>query len=349
MSSFDPFPDDDPLAARLRDALRSEADMVHTSDDSLGNIRARTAGARPWWRHPAALAVAAAAVIGLAAGGLVAVLGGDSDDPVVAGPGTSGDEKTTAPETPTPSESPAPTPTDTPTPIPAEGDVYVYYVMDDPVAGPRLYREQRPNIGTDPISAALLTMFEEPPLDPDYSSPWPDESTIAFNYNIKGDTVNLDLSEFVSAGAATELAAVQQLVYTVTANDPSVKQVRITVNNEAPRSGHADWSEPVARAPMVDVQGLIWLLGPTEGQAVSAPVQISGYGTAFEATVTWQIVDESGQVVAEDFTDAGANGEFGDFSDTVKLEPGTYEIRAFESSAEDGRPLNTDTKTFTVE
>jgi hypothetical protein len=54
-------------------------------------------------------------------------------------------------------------------------------------------------------------------------------------------------------------------------------------------------------------------------------------------------------VVAEGFTDAGANGEFADFRDSVELDPGTYELRAFESSAEDGRPLNTDSKVFTVE
>jgi hypothetical protein len=54
-------------------------------------------------------------------------------------------------------------------------------------------------------------------------------------------------------------------------------------------------------------------------------------------------------VVADGFTQAGANGEFDEFSDSVQLEPGTYEIRAFESSAQDGRPLHVDTKTFTVE
>ncbi len=54
-------------------------------------------------------------------------------------------------------------------------------------------------------------------------------------------------------------------------------------------------------------------------------------------------------MVDEGFTQGGANGEFGEFADTVDLAPGTYELRAFESSAEDGRPLHADTKTFTVE
>ncbi|MCY7374148.1 MAG: Gmad2 immunoglobulin-like domain-containing protein, partial [Spirochaetaceae bacterium] len=111
-----------------------------------------------------------------------------------------------------------------------------------------------------------------------------------------------------------------------------------------------DWSEPVARAPMLDVQGLIWVLAPTQDASVASPVTISGVGTAFEATISWQVRREgSDAVVAEGFTSGGANGEFGEFTDTVELEPGTYELRAFESSAEDGRPLHVDSKTFTVE
>src|SRR6187402_209779 len=58
-ASGDPPPhpldrDDDPLAARLRAALTSEADMVQPSDDGLQNIRAGIdeSGRRPWWRHP---------------------------------------------------------------------------------------------------------------------------------------------------------------------------------------------------------------------------------------------------------------------------------------------------------
>ena len=39
---------------------------------------------------------------------------------------------------------------------------------------------------------------------------------------------------------------------------------------------------------------------------------------------------------------------FGEFSDSVDLDPGTYELRAFEASAEDGSPIHVDTKTFTV-
>ena len=348
--SLDPLDPLDPLAARLRAALTSEADMVNPSDDGLQNIRAGVDSAhRPWWQHPAALAVAAAAVLGLLVGGGIALLGGDGQDGnVVAGQTSpSASESSNPGPSETATSSATADPSDTPAPVPIEGDVYVYYVMDDD-AGPRLYREQRPNIGMDPVSAAVSVMFAEPALDPDYSSPW--EGTELLDYTVDGDTATLDLSSFTEAGAEAETVAVQQLVYTVTANDPAVKRVRLLVDGDAPNSGHSDWAEPVSRAPMVDVQGLIWMLGPTEGTTVSSPVEITGYGTAFEGTVSWEVRrDGSDAVVAEGFTSAGANGEFGEFNDTVELEPGAYEIRAFESSAEDGRPIHVDSKTFTVE
>jgi len=341
----DSMPDDDPTAARLRAALTAEADMVQP-DDSLSSIRDRTGGDRPWWQRPAVLATAAAVALGLAVVGGVALLGGD-DDPTVATPGgkgtATGPATTSGPEE-SPSSSEA---TGTPTAPAVEGNVYVYYVMDQD-NGMRLYREERPNPGMDPVTAALSTMFTQPALDPDYDSTWP-RSTGIVGYSVDGETATVDVSDFPEVGASAEDIAVQQLVYTVTANDTSVKRVRLLVNGKTPPSGHQDWSEPIERSPRMDVQGLIWLLGPTEGETVSSPVQITGYGTAFEATVSWEVRRQgSDEVVAEGFTDAGANGEFADFSDSVELDPGTYELRAFESSAEDGRPLNTDSKVFTV-
>ena len=346
MTSYDGNAPDpaDPLAARLRAALTSEADMVNPSDDGLQRIRAGVDAAhRPWWQHPAALAVAAAAVLGLAAGGLAVALGGDGEDGNVIASQTSD-----AAETPSPSPTKEATESPSPSPMPIEGDVYVYYVMDDGQAL-RLYREQRPNIGMDPVTMALTAMLTEPALDPDYSSPWP-EGTQVLGQSVEGDMATVDLSDFVSVGAKAEDVAVQQLVHTVTANNPDVSSVRLLVNGEAPQSGHSDWSEPVSRAPMLDVQGLIWVLAPTQDASVASPVTISGVGTAFEATISWQVRREgSDAVVAEGFTQGGANGEFGEFGDAVELEPGTYEMRAFESSAEDGRPLHVDSKTFTVE
>ena len=194
--------------------------------------------------------------------------------------------------------------------------------------------------------AAVTTMVSEPPLDTDYYSLWP-KGTRLLDESVSGDTATVDLSKFPALGAEAETVAVQELVYTVTANDTSVKKVRLLVDGKAPQSGHNDWSKPVARAPMMDVQGWIWLLAPTEGATTSSPVAIQGYGTAFEGTISWEVTKD-GVKVAEGTTQGGSNGEFGEFSDTVDLDPGTYEIRALEFSAEDGSPIHVDTKTFAV-
>lgn len=312
--------------------------MVNPSDHGLQNIRSGVDSAhRPWWRHPATPALAAAVVLGLMAGGLAVALGGDGEDDSVTA-GQASEEATTSP-------SPSDNTTEATDPSAARENVYVYYVMDDGQS-PRLFREEH-SVSAGPPAAALAVqeLAAFPAQDPDYTSPWP-RSTRVTAYNTSGDTATVELTDFVSVSAEAENAAMQQLVYTVTANDPDVREVLLLVDGEAP-SGRADWSEPVARAPMVDVQGLIWLLGPTEGETVSSPVAIDGYGTAFEGTISWE-VRKDGAKVAEGFTQGGANGEFGEFSDTVDLEPGSYEIRAFEISAEDGSPLHVDTKTFTV-
>ena len=223
--------------------------------------------------------------------------------------------------------------------------------MDDPVSGPRLYREQRPNIGMDPGTYGLTAALSEPPLDPDYSSPWP-QGTELLSYTVKGDVATVDVSDFVKVGAAFETAAVQQLVYTVTANDKTVKKVTLLVDGKAPQSGHEDWSKPVARAPMVDVMGFIWLLTPTQGETVSSPVTFTGYGTAFEATISWDLHqgEADGPLIDEGFVMGGGNGEFSEFSGELgDLPPGTYTLRLLEYSAKDGSPQHVDTKTFTVE
>ena len=123
--------------------------MVTPSDDGLQQIRSGIdqQTKRPWWKHPATPALAAALVLGVMAGGIAVFAGGDdNDDNVVA---TQPSTSTTASESAQtePSDPPA---TGTPTtPIAVEGDVYVYYAMDDGKS-PRLYREQRPQPGHGP-------------------------------------------------------------------------------------------------------------------------------------------------------------------------------------------------------
>ena len=83
---------------------------------------------------------------------------------------------------------------------------------------------------------------------------------------------------------------------------------------------------------------------PQSGDEVSSPVSIKGNADVFEATVSIDILDSAGKRIVRTFTTAtcgtGCRGTF--FKDvpfTVEAtQPGT--ILVYESSAEDGKPIN---------
>jgi hypothetical protein len=346
---------DDVLETRLRRALNTEASMVNPSGDGLGRIRAgiEEQQASIWWRRPA-VALVAAAMVGLAVGGVAVALGQDDGGPnQVAGP--TEEPQTSAPTTEVPSPSQTPSPTSPSTgssntvrvpPLPSTVDVPVYYVADDG-RELRLYREFH-RADTHPegkIATAVAEMFGDRAIDPDYSSSWP-ASTEVLSVSRSGNTATVDLSGFPAVGADAETKAVQQLVYTVTATDKAVKRVRLLVDGEAPQSGHSDWSEPVARAPMLDVQGLIWILGPTQNSTVGSPVKVTVYGTAFEGNVIIKAFRGEEEVAMTFVTTA--QGEFREASTTFDLDPGTYTVRAYDGSGENGELTERDSKAFTV-
>ena len=198
------------------------------------------------------------------------------------------------------------------------------------------------------IATAVDQMFG-PAVDPDYSSSWP-ETTKVLSVSKSGDTATVDLSAFPSTGADAETKAVQQLVYTVTATDNSVKKVRLLVNGKAPQSGHSDWSQPVARAPMLDVQGLIWILAPTEGSTVGSPVKVTVFGTAYEGNVTIKVF--RGPSFDERWPSTFVTTEMGAFreaSTTIPLDPGTYaHPRLRRVRRRTATCIERDSKTFTV-
>lgn len=354
----------DNLDARLRRALSAEADMVNPAGDGLGRIRTVIDERRRpvWWRNPA-VALGAAAVLGLAAAaGAVALNDNGRDSELVATDPT----PTSTPRASTVSASPSPTPSASPSPSPSQTasepatkrvTVPVYFLGQK---GTRLYREfhAAPLLQGDPVVTALTQMFTPGTVqDEDYSSPWVSPGTPqvkVLSVRKSGDTAEVNLSQeatTLSVGSATAELAIQQVVYTVTAADPDVEKVRLRVEGRVVPElwGHVGVGTKVfQRAPAVDVQGLIWLLSPKENETVGRNVQIKGIGTAFEGTISWEVLAD-GKVVEKGFTQGGANGEFGEFSYQVTLRPGTYVIRAFESSAEDGRPLHVDDKRFTVE
>ncbi|MGZ4596703.1 MAG: GerMN domain-containing protein [Actinomycetes bacterium] len=357
--SHDPFHDasgpggghddsrDDNVETRLRRALTSEAAMVQPAGDGLQKIRAGVDGQRrrAWWQHPA-VALVAAAVLGLAVGGLYFGLRGDDQgNDVVAAPSDSTSASASASPSPSASGSSSPQTT-------VGTSAYVYYVHDDGQS-PRLYREQhtvRAKVADgQPVSKAdlgLVAMLNDEPADPDYSSPWPAGVGIIGGVQKSGDTATVNLTDFMSQGAEVEKAGMQQLVYTVTANDTAVRRVRLLVDGQPPSSGHHDWSQPVAREPVLDVRGLQWILAPDQGSTVSSPVLVQVNGTGFEGHITIKVFRGQTEVASTYVTTE--QGALKDGETTVDLPPGTYTVKVYDEYGDTMRLREQDSKTFTV-
>ncbi len=251
------------------------------------------------------------------------------------------------------SSSPSASPTASPTPSVRTSAVAVYYLRDTGGTGTRLYREfHRRPVTDQPARDAVEAMLEQDPDDADYLTLWP-KGTGVNDVTIEGSTATVDLTATAAKGQSgpeAEGTSLQQLVYTVTAAEPSVRSVRVLVDGQARETlwGHIDASRPTSRAPAAEILGPVWILQPTEGATLKRGDSFGGEASVFEATVNWQWV-QGDTVVAKGFSTAsvGAPGR-GPWSATVDVPAGDYELRAFESSAEDGAPTFVDTKQVTV-
>ena len=252
-----------------------------------------------------------------------------------------------------PSPSTAPVASDSPSaPTPSGTAARAVYYLRDTDNGPRLYREfHRRPATTGVVRDAVTAMLTEPPADRDYTSLWARGTTVR-GVRMEGSTAVVDLSKEAASGrggAAFEGATLQQLVWTATAADPSVKAVRLLVEGKPVTSlwGHVDTSKAMSRGPAAEVLGPVWVLSPASGR-VARGGTFGGEATVFEATVSWQL-RQGDRVVKEGFSTAseGAPGR-GTWTGTADVPPGDYVLRAFESSAEDGRPMYVDDKPLTV-
>lgn len=224
-----------------------------------------------------------------------------------------------------------------PAPLPGGKPVPVY-VLGETGLGPRLYREFRAGTpAADPVTAGLAELAAAPG-DPDYRSPWlgvPARATRA------GAAVTVTFSATPDLGPREAALAVQQVVWTVTAADPSVQQVRVVAPGlpAGAAAGRADQSGVLAP---------VWLLDPVDGAAAGGPMTVSGTASVFEATVSVE-VRRGTDVVARTTVTAtvGAPGR-GDWKATMSVPPGDYVVAAYEESAKDGSRLGVDTKRVTV-
>lgn len=285
------------------------------------------------WTRTAALALT-----GLLAVGCTPVDPHDPPTPAATADPTSPSASPTAP-----AESPA-----SPAVSPGtDGAVPVYWIGDS-ARRPWLYREFRslPSHPDGPVGAAVVALAAEEPTDPDYRSGWTEPITdVTVHEEDDGITVDLPQEAVAELDVASPegSAALQQLVWTVTAAAGKNVPVTITADSEA-------FVDPLERDQ--SIRGQVWVTTPTQGATLTRPVVIKGTATAFEGTLQYEIT-AGDSVVDSGTTSAGANGEFAEFTIKAGLEPGDYTVSVFGTDASGGesgegdQPF-ADTKDFVV-
>lgn len=363
---------DDSFDELMRRALHEEADRIEPAD-GLHAIRSRVRDQhRPAQRKPWMLTAGAAVVGTAAAVGAFAILddaGRAPGESQVAGPSDTA-AATTAPATTDPappSEGPTahgatPTPAATDAPQTYHGKpeasaataVPVYWVgktvgIDTP-PGVRLYRTFT-RINGRPAYEAVRLMTAGRPNDPDYQSLW--TGARVGSVTSTADVITVDFEQLPRRTLSPDVAhlASQQLVYTVQAALGESRPVFVTVSGKpAAQLFGVMAKQPLVRAPALDVQAFVWITSPENNAVVRPPFKVTGIAAAYEAQLNWRVVSvRSRSVVAEGPAMTTEAFKHTPYTFTVKdLPAGTYTLEVFETSAEDGRPTSTDTKTFVV-
>jgi hypothetical protein len=284
---------------------------------------------------------------------------------VLAGCGTEDDPQADDPNSsPTKSGKPTkqPSPTDTPPSdsgggTPGSVAVPVYFVGETP-QGPRLFREFRNVEADNPVDEALALLAAGDTLDPDYSTLLP-AGTPTLVQGDNGQAIGINLPSFDwterPAGMSAKEAklAVQQIVYTVQGTLQTRVPVEFFHDGLAPVFG-IDQSSFMA-APQNDVLAFVNVTEPAQDAAVADTFVASGVANSFEATVPWEVRDESGKKVLDGF--ATAEGWMDKLYpwesqvDVSGLAPGTYTFVAMTDDPSDGEGSGPteDTKTITVQ
>lgn len=297
----------------------------------------------------------AALVLGL---GLLAGCGDDDTEPVASDPSPSASESTDAgPETP----APDPEPSQAPTEEPSEGGTDttaapVYFVGDSPT-GPRLYREFRQVAVADPLAEAAGLLVAGDALDPDYYSLLP--ALDIASVEVTDDAIVVVLGgDSPTADKATSPAearvAVQSLVYTLQGAAQTRLPVRVEAGGQPVQLLGQPTDTGVRAADQLEVLSLVNVTGPEEGAKVSGSFTASGVASSFEATVVWEVRDDSGTAVLDGFATAeGFMDRLYPWEtdvDVSSLDPGTYTFAALtdDPSAGEGPGPYVDTKEIVV-
>jgi hypothetical protein len=261
----------------------------------------------------------------------------------------------------TPRATPSATPSGSVVPPPPTGGAKAIYYVGEANGAPRLYREFRRVPDASP-AGILRTMMSAKPLDPDYSTLWPAGSSVT-SATLSGDVLTVQLNDAAlrgSAGSEFACRTLEQLVWTATAAERSASRVRVTGPDGS--GVVAEWwgvgcgrDEPMARhTPSYEVLAPVQISSHNHGDQVSSSITLSGEATVFEATVSWSVIDKAtGAVLDEGFATASAGaparGTWKAAATLTGVRAGQQlELRAWESSANDGSVRSLETKTVRV-
>jgi germination protein M len=243
----------------------------------------------------------------------------------------------------TPSQQPRPTSSSTPT---GSVSLQVWFQR-----GQTLFPERRVQPATRAVgSAALAALLAGPNADEiegGVGTQIPAGSRL-LGLDIDNGIATVDLSsQYASGGGSLSMTMrLAQVVYTIT-QFPTVKAVRFRLDGRDVNVFSGEGivlDHPVTRGDYQDLLPAILVDEPVPGQEVGNPVTISGSADVFEATVSIRVFDANGRRIADTFTTATCGtGCRGTFSTQVRYrvdhrQPG--QIMVFESSAEDGHPIN---------
>jgi hypothetical protein len=235
---------------------------------------------------------------------------------------------------------------------------YSFYFVSETSRGFRLIREVHQvsktenELGEDKglNSLTMLVDGQLPPFDGDHRTLWNNGTKVNSVTTVDGvATVDLSLGR-ISFGSESEQRAIDQIVWTLIGNDPTITSVRFTVDGAVSDSlaGHVDFSQAFIPAAGFDVLASVWI-DLLDRSDVSNPVLIAGSACTFEANVAWELTQGGDAVNSGATTAELACPDRSDWKlDLGDLAAGNYVLTVSDFSAEDGSLIFADTKAFTV-
>jgi hypothetical protein len=311
------------------------------------------------------LIFAAAAVVALLVVGIPFFLMRGGQDPVASSTTTLAPSTTVepspstteaAPTTTIPATTTVPETTTTAGPAFERRNVVIFLVGEpensftgNPAVVPFLSVSEALPEDSDEMAALRLLTRDDLILPNDFSNliPAPVE-VLGVERDPEDHRITIDMSQAFldgAGGALADFTMLNQLIFSVT-SEGGFTEVVFTVEGEPVTqfgSEGLDLSDPVGRDSFLDQLNSV-IVDSAAAVTSGSPLVVTGFANVFEATVSLQLVDESGNVVHEDFTTATCGtGCWGAYSFNVDFdfeESTPITLRVFWNSAENGEPVD---------